>query len=712
MRKQKRSNDPNPPEPTTLYKQAELKRFFFFCVNFIIAMSATILMADLFWRIGFNLLYTTILAIFFILTWQISLGITHSVFGFFSRPKRGRFDHITETINYSNEKILLAGTAILIPIYNEDTQRVYEGIRAIFLSLKKYGTLEHFDFFILSDSTNVNKWIMEESLWVKLCQQLNAFGKIYYRRRENNFHKKAGNVADFCRSWGARYRYMICLDADSLMSGETITSLVKIMEKNPGIGICQTAPKIVNGNTVFSRMLQFCTHFYGPLFQSGLNYWQQGKGNYWGHNAIIRIVPFMEHCALPRLPGKEPFGGKILSHDFVEAALIQKAGWAVWMAHNMDGSFEETPHNLIEFAIRDRRWCQGNLQHTWVLLSKGIPWTNKIHFFNGIMSYFSSFLWLIFLILSSIAVYQAHVENLSLVIVGSFADFINISIGQEFFLIFAIIMSIILLPKFLSYLRYAVFYRNEFLKYGGMKKSFQSVLIEIVLSAMTAPILMLFHSKFVLYTFLGKGVTWNTQNRNAEDGITIRAAISAHGVQTVIGLAWATAAYYCSPAFFWWFTPISVSLFLSIPLSIIISKSSAGKYLLNHKIFLTPPETVGNEDLEVLNKSIAHNLLEINYEQFSSPYYGLIYGIVDPYSNALHAILLYGRQGKNIEDKIIEPELGEKLLKEGPKALSPEQIKSVLSDPSGIRWLHQQVWLRPSSEIHDTWQRAIVNIKY
>jgi len=303
MRKEKKNYDIKPPELTALYKQAELKRLLFFCVNFIIVMSITLLVADLFWRIGFNSLYVAILVIFFILTWQISLGLTFSIFGFFSRPRHGKFDHITETINYSDEKIPLASTAILLPIYNEDTQRVYEGIRATFLSLKKHGTLEHFDFFILSDSTNVNKWILEESLWVKLCQQLDAFGKIFYRRRVNNFHKKAGNVADFCKSWGTRYRYMICFDADSLMSGETITSLVKIMEKNLGVGICQTAPKIINGSTVFSRTLQFCSHFYGPLFRSGLNYWQQEKGNYWGHNAIIRNIAryvSSETCFLPR----------------------------------------------------------------------------------------------------------------------------------------------------------------------------------------------------------------------------------------------------------------------------------------------------------------------------------------------------------------------------------------------------------------------------
>ncbi len=692
-------------------RNSEIRLILFFSVNFIITSVLTLLMADLFWRIGYNAFYTIILVLFAILSWQISLGITHSIFGFFSFPRDGKFDHITETIKHLDTSIPLADTAILIPMYNEETKRVYEGIRSIYESLKKYGTLEHFDFFILSDSTNPNRGIMEETLWVQLCRQLNAFGKIYYRRRENNFHKKAGNVADFCKSWGSRYKYMVCMDADSIMSGESLTSLVKIMEQNPNVGICQTAPKVVNGCTLFSRMIQFCTYFYGPLFQAGLNFWQQGRGNYWGHNAIIRIAPFMEYCSLPRLPGREPFGGKILSHDFVEAAMMQKYGWAVWMAYDIKGSYEETPHNLIDFAIRDRRWCQGNLQHTWLILSKNLPGTSRIHMLNGIMSYFSSFLWFLFLVFSTIAVYETHQEDLSIVVVSSFADFVHISIGEEFMIILALTMGILFLPKIMSILRMLVFNRADFAKFGGFWKSVCSVLLEMILSAMIAPIQMMFHSKFIIYTLLGKGVAWNTQNRDAEDGIKVKAAVSVHGIQMLIGIVWALIAYYYSIDFFWWLCPITISLFLSVPLSIVLSKTSIGTLLKKNKIFITPPESIGDAEVDGLNGALDKKLLDVKFRMVDSPSFGILYSIVDPYVNAVHSMLIYEREKGDPEEQPKVPPLGEKLLVEGPSALSGAEIKAVLADPSGMKWLHQQVWLRPSSKIHSIWQTAITAIK-
>lgn len=692
-------------------RNAESKLILFFSVNFIITSTLTLLMADLFWRIGYNAFYVIILVLFAILTWQISLGITHSIFGFFSFPKEGKYDHITETVKHLDSKVPLTNTAILIPMYNEETQRVYEGIRAIYESLKKYGTLEYFDFFILSDSTNPNRGIMEEALWVKLCQQLNAFGKIYYRRRENNFHKKAGNVADFCKSWGSHYKYMVCMDADSIMSGESLTSLVKIMQKNPGVGICQTAPKIVNGCTLFSRMIQFCTHFYGPLFQAGLNFWQQGKGNYWGHNAIIRIAPFMEYCSLPRLPGREPFGGKILSHDFVEASMMQKYGWAVWMAHDINGSYEETPHNMIDFAIRDRRWCQGNLQHTWLILSKNLPGASRIHMLNGIMSYFSSFLWFLFLAFSTIAVYQTHQEDLSIVVIGSFADFVHLSIHDEFMLILILTMGILFLPKIFSILRMLIFNKANFAKFGGFWKCVCSVLLEMVLSAMIAPIQMMFHTKFIIYTLLGKGVAWNTQNRDAEDGIKVSAAISVHGVQTLVGIVWALIAYYYSIDFFWWLSPITISLILSIPLSIALSKTSIGSSLKKKNIFITPPESVGDAEVDALNNALDKKYLEVKFRLTDSAWFGILYSIVDPYVNAVHAMLIYEREKGDPTEEPTSPPLGEKLLINGPSALSASEIKAVLANPSGMRWLHEQVWIRPSSKLHPIWQTAITAIQ-
>ncbi len=693
-----------------LYRKAELRRILFFLVNFIIASISTTLMADFLWRIGFTVIYIILLVIYFILMWQISLGITHALFGLFLTPRKGKFDHITQTINYNNIETKLADTAILVPCYNEETKRVYEGIRAIYNSLKTTGKLDYFDIFILSDSTDPNKWIAEESLWVKLCQQLNAFGRIYYRRRENSYHKKAGNIADFCKSWGAQYRYMLCLDADSIMTGDSIVSLVKIMEANKEIGICQTAPVIIRGETLYARMMQFASNFYGSLFQSGLNFWQQGSGNFWGHNAILRIAPFMEFCSLPRLPGKEPLGGKILSHDFVEAALMRKAGWAVWLAYDIGGSYEETPPNLIENAVRDRRWCQGNFQHTWLVLSKGLPGPNRMHMLNGIMSYLGSLIWLIFLVFSTLSVIDTYETNLSIITVSSFADFINMSIGQECFMIFAITLIIILLPKFLSLLRYILFFRNKIVEYGGLFKLFLSIILEIILSAVMAPVQMLFHSKFVLSTLSGKGVAWNPQNRNSEDGIKFSAAFRVHYIHTIISIVWALIAYKYSYAFFWWLSPITFSMCLSIPISILLSKISVGSFLRKLGLFLIPSETAPNRTLSSFENAFNSDLLTIDSKLLSSKYYGITQAVVDPYINAIHTMLLYERQSKNINEETKPHPLAEKLLTEGPESLTLDEIKSILIDPTGMRWLYQQIWLRPSNTLALTWQQVLADI--
>ena len=204
-----------------------------------------------------------------------------------------------------------------------------KGLRATYESLERTGQLARFDFFILSDTTDPDKWVEEERRWQDVIRELGALGRIYYRRRVTNEGKKSGNVRDFLNSWGRRYRYFIVFDADSIMRGTTIVDLVKLMEAHPDVGLIQSVPALFNAESLFGRMQQFANRFYTPIFVSGLNYWSQGAGNYWGHNAIIRTEPFMQYCDLPQLPGRKPFGGQILSHDFVEAALLQRANWQV-----------------------------------------------------------------------------------------------------------------------------------------------------------------------------------------------------------------------------------------------------------------------------------------------------------------------------------------------------------------------------------------------
>jgi len=374
-----------------------LRLFLFFSPAVLLTGLVSMLFADLLWRTGWSTSRTVLLILFIVLTLLASIGSMHGVVGFFIRIF-GTRRRITALKNYRDQKLDGVSTAIIFPIYNEDSVRVMEGLRATYESLERTGQLERFDFFVLSDSTNPDNWIEEERRWSELVCDLDALGKIYYRRRLFNEARKSGNVRDFLNTWGKRYRYFICFDADSVMRGETVVDLVKLMEAHPGVGLVQTVPALVNAESLFGRIQQFANRLYAPVFIGGLNYWALDFGNYWGHNAIIRTEPFMQFCDLPSLPGRKPFGGQILSHDFVEAALMLRENWAVWMAYDLEGSYEEAPQSLIDNAQRERRWCQGNLQHTLVLFAKGLRGVSRAHLILGIFGYVASPLWLAFLV--------------------------------------------------------------------------------------------------------------------------------------------------------------------------------------------------------------------------------------------------------------------------------------------------------------------------
>jgi membrane glycosyltransferase len=392
---------PGQPPPLQVLPLPRLRRgwrlFVFYSSAIVLTGFVSMLFADLLWRTGWSTSRTILLGLFIILFFMSAVGCMHGVYGFALRTF-GDHRRITQLKNYRNQGIAETSTAIVFPIYNENITRVYEGLRATYESLEKTGHLEHFDFFILSDSTDSNKWIEEERRWYDLIGELDALGRIYYRRRLDNEGRKCGNVRDFLNAWGRHYRYFMVCDADSVMRGETLVDLVKLMEIHPTVGLIQTVPALVNAESLFGRIQQFANRLYAPLFIAGLNYWALDLGNYWGHNAIIRTEPFMQFCDLPQLPGQKPFGGQILSHDFVEAALLLRENWEVWFAYDLEGSYEEAPQAIIENAQRDRRWCQGNLQHGLVLFAKGLRGVSRVHLTLGILGYLAGPLWLFFLL--------------------------------------------------------------------------------------------------------------------------------------------------------------------------------------------------------------------------------------------------------------------------------------------------------------------------
>ncbi|MFA5262421.1 MAG: glucans biosynthesis glucosyltransferase MdoH [Opitutaceae bacterium] len=698
---------------TTLFEATKMnprrlngRRFLFFSSIFVIASLAVWVMADLLWQDGITGIETSLLVLFSILFANIAIGFCTALVGFYIINRGGDKCRIIRSVDWSKDQPL-ASTAIVMPVFNEDVSRIFEAIRVIYRSVQETGKLEHFDFFILSDSDQPNQWIEEEVAWVELCKQVKGFGKIFYRKRRITINKKAGNVADFLRRWGKNYRYMVVLDADSITTGKALAQLVAIMEANPTVGILQTAPRIVRGESLYTRIQSFANALYSPLFLAGLNYWQQHDGNYWGHNAIIRVQPFMDHCALPDLPGSEPFGGRILSHDFVEAALMRKAGWAVWLVPEIEESYEEGPPSLIDSAKRDRRWCQGNMQHTWLLTARGFKPANRLHLAMGVMAYVSSPLWLLFLILSTIHVFALLTSGHLTPRLQEYTSVFGyvIQIPQALFLFF-FTMLLLFLPKVVSLV--AALGDGELAaKFGGRMRLAMSAILEAITSTLLAPVNMIFNSKFVLFTLLGQGVSWVTQKRAAgEDGTEWREAIITHWPMTVFGLVWGVSSFILSPMFFWWLSPVIAGLVVSTPLSIFLSKKGIGQSAWQIGLFLTPEETQPCHELHRLERNLAECYQHMQPIEPLRNDYGLLQAVLDPYINGMHVALLRHRHASE-EAREWFIQLREHLLREGPAKLTTKEKMALLLDADSMIWLHEELWRQPSGSLAEWWRLAM-----
>ena len=688
--------------------------FLFFSSAVLLTGAVSMLFADLLWRTGWSASRTVLLVLFIVLFLLTAIGCMHGVYGFFIRTF-GTSRRITGLKPFKEQTIAGVSTAIIFPIYNEDSVRVLEGLRATYESLERTGQLDRFDFFILSDSTNPDCWVEEEARWSELVRDLDALGKIYYRRRLFNEERKSGNVRDFLNTWGKRYRYFVCCDADSVMRGETLVDLVKLMEAHPTVGLIQTVPALVNAESLFGRIQQFANRLYAPVFIAGLNYWALDFGNYWGHNAIIRTEPFMQFCDLPQLPGRKPFGGQILSHDFVEAALMLRENWTVWLAYDLEGSYEEAPQALIENAQRERRWCQGNLQHGLVLFAKGLRGVSRMHLILGIFGYVASPLWLAFLITFEWIYCMQKLTGLSDITVQSFNPYLKDWSGTAHAsLVFIICMVVIMLPKFLSLIDLANDWPRR-KQFGGLLNATGGVIGETIFSTLHAPLLMLWHTRFVVTNIAGISVGWTTQKRSA-DGTDWVYAAQRHWGHTLIGLAWGWFTWQLGPGLFWWFTPVLAGMVFSIPLSALTSRRSLGARAKSAGLFLTPEETRPPMELVSLRSRMRIHELTEDESPRCRVHAGLAAAVLDPYVNAIHVTLLREKQLNPVYAEHFTRigagtdavrDLGEKLLSGGPEKLKPSERMAVLADQRVMVWLHQQAWLRPEEKLAPWWRAMI-----
>jgi membrane glycosyltransferase len=478
---------------------------------------------------------------------------------------------------------LRSRTALLMPVYNESVPHWRATLAAMRASFEDAGASGHFDIFVLSDTTDPTIRDAEGEAALELGPA--AGPAVFYRHRPENIGRKAGNIEEWVRRFGDGYDQFLILDADSLMEAGTIVTLSAAMERHGDVGLIQTLPLLYGGETLFARLQQFAGQVYGPVIAQGLAWWSGADSNYWGHNAMIRTRAFAEAAGLPRLPGRKPFGGDILSHDFVEAALMRRAGWAIHLAPLLGGSYEQGPPTLPDLAVRDRRWCQGNLQHSAVISTAGLHPLSRLHMATGIAAYLSAPFWLGFLILGLAVSLQAYFlrpeyfpQTHALFPQWPVVD------PERALWVFAGTFLLLLAPKFMALIALVVRRRGS-----GALRILASGLLEILISSLLSPVTMLTQAQQVFGILLGRDGGWSAQRREGE-AITIRAALRLARAHLVLGVVLAGLALAINPLLAAWMAPVLVGLLLAPWLIAWTSSVQLGGWLRARGLLEVPTE--------------------------------------------------------------------------------------------------------------------------
>jgi membrane glycosyltransferase len=376
-----------------------------------------------------------------------------------------------------------------------------------------------------------------------------------------------------------------------------------------------------------------------------------------------------------------------LSHDFVEAALMRRAGWAVYMLPTLGGSFEESPPSLIDLAARDRRWCQGNLQHIRILTSKGFVLATRQHFFTGIMGYLASPLWMAQLIVGIVLVLQSKYIRPEYFT----ADFSLFPAWPRFdyeraLRLFELTILILLAPKILGMIAGLIDERMR-RGCGGAIRLVLSTLIEIAISAAIAPIMMLIQSGSVMQILSGRDTGWNPQRRD-DGSVPFGSIARRHRAHTVLGLITLGAAALLSPSLVIWMSPTIAGLILSIPLSWASGQLWIGVALRKVGLLTTPEET-RTPDIIARANALAAELEQTGHDAED----GLRAIVEDPELRRTHEFFLpeAGRRKRgevDVEEAVATAKLNDaRSLQEACSWLKPRERLAVLSDRALISML-------------------------
>ncbi|VDC24525.1 glucans biosynthesis glucosyltransferase MdoH [Pseudogemmobacter humi] len=436
--------------------------------------------------------------------------------------------------------------AILLPMYGEDPAETIGPSVALLDALRAPGHAHRFSLHILSDTRNGRAALDEAALVARLTASRPDLA-ITYRHRVKNTDYKQGNIRDWISRQGAAYDAALILDADSVMGRETVLTLADALVADPGCGLVQTLPLTAPGDTAWQRLQSFASRVYGGPHGRGFAMWTGSEGNFLGHNAMVRMKAFATCCGLPHLPGPRPMGGVIQSHDFVEAALLRRAGWGVRILPEAADSHEDAPANLLAHLKRDARWCQGNLQHLRLLKVPGLNPVSRLHFLSGAMAYLGSVMLAVMLVLWALAE-QGRTGRAT----GGTEIWLA---GAVIFLLFA--------PR--------VFGVIDYLRRVGVPKGkrlgFLRILgLETLVAVLSAPVMMLHHGKIITRALTGADTGWP---QHAHGRIPLKDLLKFHAAETALGAALLGLIGFGLLSV--WLLPVALGLALAVPVSAWVS---------------------------------------------------------------------------------------------------------------------------------------------
>lgn len=519
--------------------------------------------------------------------WSV-LGFWNAVIGLWLL--HGARDGMAQTAPFAaaatGEGTLVARTAVLMTLRNEAPDRAFRRLAIVKDSLDATGQGQAFGYFVLSDSNDPAICAAEEAAFARWRATSDAPHRLHYRRRSENTGYKAGNVRDFCDTAGRDYDLMLPLDADSLMDGPTIVGMVRVMSAFPRLGILQSLVVGLPSQSAFARLFQFGMRHGMRAYTMGSAWWAGDCGPFWGHNALVRIAPFRDHCHLPVLPGGPPLGGHVMSHDQVEAVLMRRAGYEVRVWPQEGGSYEENPPTVLDFTRRDLRWCQGNLQYLRLLGMPGLKPMSRFQLVWAVSMFLGIPAWTLMFALAALKPLER----------GDLAA--GYPVGSALFVYLSFLL-MFLAPKLAGYCDVALT-PGGLARYGGGRRFALGAAAELLFSFLLGAATTLRTTLFMVGLLFGRAETWNGQARDAH-ALSWRTAIAGLWPQTLFGTAIIVGLALQAPLALAWASPLLAGFPLAIPLAVFTADPRVGAWFVRHRLCAIPEEIVVPPEVAALS---------------------------------------------------------------------------------------------------------------